>query len=417
MAMKLLLPIAANNLVTNIFDVLCRYSNELRSIVSGFTAPQGNMCENHRIFVHPAGKNGVADPLVLACTLVKLDNSRLVATLSDVSRQVVQERRLKQAETWFATLLDSVNDFAVVSLDQYGNVDGVNAAAAMLTGYSQDVMIGQPLDAFDTPERGSAGYSAQEQMAIAQRDGWHLDEGWRQRSDGERYWCQRLVAARSEDVIASTRVISGYTVILRDVTRGESDAAKLKELLTTDHLTGACNRAHFFDLAERQRLRLSLQNEPLALVVLDIDRFKDINDNFGHAGGDLALQAVTKLCRSLLRTNDTFARMGGEEFVFLLPAMGLEAAVRTAERLRLAIAAMPLHIAEDIIHITASFGCAVMSDKSETLGATLELADQRLYAAKNAGRNRVEPRTISFLAPPPTPAGSKASAGQPMSWS
>ncbi len=142
MAMKLLLPIAANNLVTNIFDVLCRYSNELRSIVSGFTAPQGNMCENHRIFVHPAGKNGVADPLVLACTLVKLDNSRLVATLSDVSRQVVQERRLKQAETWFATLLDSVNDFAVVSLDQYGNVDGVNAAAAMLTGYSQDVMIG-----------------------------------------------------------------------------------------------------------------------------------------------------------------------------------------------------------------------------------------------------------------------------------
>ncbi|GGI94242.1 hypothetical protein GCM10007973_32990 [Polymorphobacter multimanifer] len=399
MAMKLLLPIAAGGIVTNLFDVLFRYSNELRTIVDRFTPSQGNMCENHRIFVHAAGKNGVVDPLVLACTLVKLNDCRMVAALSDVSQQVVQERRLRQAETWFATLLDNVNDFAVISLDRHGNIDGVNAAAAVLTGFSQNAMIGQSLDDFDPPERGSASYTALEQMAIAQRDGWHLDEGWRQRDDGQRYWCQRLVAARSEDVVASTRVISGYTVVLRDVTRGESDSTKLKELLTTDHLTGACNRAHFFDLAERQRLRLSLQGQPLAFVLIDIDHFKDINDQYGHAGGDLALQSVTNLCRTLLRTNDIFARIGGEEFVVLLPAIDLEAAIATAERLRIAIAAMPLHLADDVVHITASFGCAVLSNSAETLGGVLEVADQCLYAAKHGGRNRVEPASIFVECP------------------
>ncbi len=393
LAMQMLLPIAADGLVTNFLQIVGSYAPELRHIITTFNAAHGTICEGHRIFVHGGGKNGVADPLVLACTLVKLDERRFIASLTDVSKQVVQERRLKQAETWFATLLDSVNDFAVISLDRDGIVNGVNAAAAKQTGYTQDAMMGCLLDTFDTPEKGSASHSACEQIAIAQRDGWHLDEGWRNRPNGERYWCQRLLAARSEEDGSHTRVISGYTVILRDVTKNGLDSVKLKEMLTTDHLTGACNRAHFFEIAERQRLRCSFQGQPLGLIAIDVDHFKQVNDGYGHATGDAALKAVAMTCKALLRTNDTFARLGGEEFVVLLPSTDMAAVLGLAERLRTAIGAISLDAGDKLLTLTASFGCSVMTDPSMTLTELLAAADGLLYVAKRKGRNRVEPGT------------------------
>jgi diguanylate cyclase (GGDEF)-like protein/PAS domain S-box-containing protein len=391
LAMQLLLPIARNGMVTNFFQIIGTYSPDLRHLIAAFEAPHGTVCAGHRIFVHAGGKNGVADPLVLACTLVKLDAQRFIATLTDISKQLIQERRLKQAETWFATLLDNVNDFAVISLDRDGIIDGVNAAAAKQTGFSQSDMMGRSLDALDTSENGSAAYSAHEQISIARRDGWHLDEGWRKRPGGERYWCQRLVAARSEDEGSHPRVVSGYTVVLRDVTPKGSDSLKLREMLTTDHLTGACNRAHFFDAAERQRLACGLQRQSLALIAIDIDHFKQINDLYGHATGDLALKAVVKACQALLRTNDIFARVGGEEFVVLLPQADMAAALTLAERLRTAISTIALQADDQVLTITASFGCCVMTQPSMTLTELLAGADSCLYLAKRNGRNRVEP--------------------------
>lgn len=394
LAMQFLLPMTSDGQVINFLRIIRRYAPELRHIISAFDAPNGTVCEAHRIFVHPGGKNGSADPHVLACTLVKIDDHRFIATLTDISKQIVQERRLKQAETWFGTLLNSVNDFAIISIDHQGMISGVNAAAAKLTGFSQSDMMNRPLDtldAIDRRESGSACYSASEQIAIAQRDGWHLDEGWRKRPDGARYWCQRLVAARSEEKDSVPRVISGYTVVLRDVTRNGSDSLKLKELLTTDHLTGACNRAYFFEVAEKERQRCNLNGQPLGLIALDIDHFKQVNDSYGHAVGDAALKTVATVCKAFLRNSDTFARLGGEEFVVLLPATDLAAAVNLAERLRVAIDAIALEAADTTLAITASFGCAVTLDPATTLTELLAAADLLLYAAKRGGRNLVMP--------------------------
>ncbi len=394
LAMQLLLPIAPEGQVTNFFQVLAHYSPELRHLITAFKAPRGKVCDGHRIFVHAGGKNGAAEPLVLACTLVKLDDRHYIATLLDISKQMVQERRLRQAETWFATLLDTINDFAVISLDREGIIDGVNAAAARQTGFSEAAMMNRTLDALDTSEDRSPSYGADEQIAIARRDGWHLDEGWRKRPNGERYWCQTLVAARSEDEGSHPRVVSGYTVVLRDVTPKGSDSLKLKEMLTTDHLTGACNRGYFFDVAERQRLKCSLQGLPLALIGMDIDHFKRFNDGYGHATGDAALKAVAVACMALLRPTDTFARLGGEEFVVLLPCADMVTALGLAERLRTAISAIPLKAGDTPLTITASFGCAVMTSPSMTLTELLAAADALLYAAKRKGRNRVEPTLV-----------------------
>ena len=397
LAMKLLLPLATDGLVANFLHIIENYSPELRHIIMSFKESHGIICDGHRIFVHAGGKNGFVDPLVLACTLVKLDDRRLIATLTDISRQMVQERRLKQAETWFATLLDGVNDYAVISLSRDGIINGVNAAAAKQTGFSQDALMNRSLDMLDAPQPpdaandGSASYSAHEQIAIAQRDGWHLHEGWRWRPDGGRYWCQRLIAAQSEEEGSQSRVISGYTVVLRDVTRSGSDSMKLKEMLTIDQLTGACNRAYFFEVAERERRRSGLQGHPMALIAIDIDHFKHVNDGYGHATGDAALKAVATTCKAILRTEDTFARLGGEEFVVLLPSTDMAAAVALAERLRTAVSAISLQAGGKNLTITASFGCAVATDASMILTELLAAADALLYVAKRNGRNRVEP--------------------------
>ena len=127
------------------------------------------------------------------------------------------------------------------------------------------------------------------------------------------------------------------------------------------------------------------------MVALDIDHFKQVNDGHGHAAGDAALQAVARTCQSLLRTGDTFARLGGEEFVVLLPSTDLGAAVKLAERLRASIAAIELQACDQVLTITASFGCAVTADPSTTLTELLTAADALLYVAKRNGRNRVEP--------------------------
>ena len=312
----------------------------------------------------------MADPFVLSCTLVKIDDNRLIATLSDISQQMIQERRLKQAETWFATLLDSVNDYAVISLDRDGFIDGVNVTAAQQMGISQTEMLNCRLDALDTPENGSANYTADEQIAIAQRDGWHLDEGWRKRPNGDRYWCQRLIAARSEDETVHPRVITGYTVVLRDVTRSGADSVKLKKMLTTDHLTAAYNRGHFFEVCERQHLRCKLNGQPVSVIAIDIDHFKRINDRYGHATGDRALQAVASSCKALLRTNDTFARIGGEEFVVLLPATDLAAAARMAERLRVAISEIALQARGGDDRDHGELGCSVIDAAVDDVGRT-----------------------------------------------
>ncbi len=389
-AMQLLFPIALDGVVANFYTVVGPYSPELRHLLTAMKAPHGTICEGHRIFVHAGGKNGAADPLVLSCTLVKLDDDRFIATLTDVSKQMVQERRLKQAETWFGTLLNSVDDFSVISLDRNGIVTGVNASAAAQIGLNQQEMLNRTLDTLDQPESGVAAFTTDEQIKIAERDGWHLDEGWRKRPTGERYWCQRLIAARGEDDGCHPRTISGYTVVLRAVTQNGFDSSKLRQLLTTDHLTGAYNRAYFFEAAEQERLKCSLRNESVGLIAIDVDHFKQVNDTHGHATGDAVLQAVAAACMDVIRARDVFARLGGEEFVVLLPSTDLTSALGVAETLRAAIGALRLNGSDKPLTVTASFGCSVTATASTTLTELLESADSLLYAAKRNGRNRVE---------------------------
>jgi diguanylate cyclase (GGDEF)-like protein len=163
---------------------------------------------------------------------------------------------------------------------------------------------------------------------------------------------------------------------------------RLRELAMIDSLTGVLNRRAFLDHADGEWVRHRRHKNPLACCALDVDGFKKVNDNFGHAAGDALLQHIGALLRASLRASDLPARLGGDEFVALMPETGLEGALVLGERLLSRLSAHPLTALDQSIKATVSIGVAT-ADGCSSLEELLAKADRALYAAKNAGRNRV----------------------------
>jgi diguanylate cyclase (GGDEF)-like protein len=187
----------------------------------------------------------------------------------------------------------------------------------------------------------------------------------------------------------------------------------LERLASTDHLTGLHNRRAFLDHCERELVRSSRGTEPVSLVLIDLDHFKQVNDLHGHDAGDAALCAVASHLRGAVRENDVLARWGGEEFIVLLPGASSEQAVHVAQRLRLCIESISLlHNgrvdAWSSIRLAISVGVVTATGAIESIDSLLRTCDKALYCAKAAGRNTVVHREVrpevEFTLPPITAA-------------
>jgi len=168
----------------------------------------------------------------------------------------------------------------------------------------------------------------------------------------------------------------------------EQLALKFELSSRTDDLTGLPNRRGFLDASKVELTRARRSGRPVSIVMADIDHFKQVNDRFGHAGGDAVLRSVAQVLRASIRTEDIAARWGGEEFILLLPETDLAGARQAAEKVRLAIAALDIPVEGTPIRVTASFGVAA-HDLERSLDATIADADRALYRAKEKGRDRV----------------------------
>ena len=167
----------------------------------------------------------------------------------------------------------------------------------------------------------------------------------------------------------------------------EKDDREMAVLATTDSLTGMVNRRAFFERVASARALAARLRKPFALMMLDIDHFKSLNDRFGHAGGDEALCMFAQTSQGVLRDNDIMGRLGGEEFALALPGTDLAGAMQAAERLRCAVEGAVLP--GNGYSMTVSIG-VVLVDPNEHINAALARADHALYQAKSAGRNRIE---------------------------
>ncbi len=164
---------------------------------------------------------------------------------------------------------------------------------------------------------------------------------------------------------------------------------KLEYLAATDPLTGASNRRQFIAQVEREIVRAERDGTPFCLLALDLDNFKNINDAYGHQIGDEVLRGVVRHCLAAIRPQGAMARVGGEEFMALLPEMPLESARMTAERVRSTVASAPFGLDFRRVQVTVSVGVAQYGLDGSTVDTLLQAADDRLVQAKREGRNRV----------------------------
>lgn len=171
-----------------------------------------------------------------------------------------------------------------------------------------------------------------------------------------------------------------------EVERRERLEIELRQLATTDPLTGAWNRRHFLELAAKEVNRSRRYGRPLAVMLIDIDNFKRINDTLGHSSGDQVLTRLARVLRRTLRKPDAFGRLGGDEFAVLAPELDEDAARQMAERLR---EAMEITLPGADFLVTISIGVSAWNDADETIEPAMHRADQALYRSKQEGRNRV----------------------------
>lgn len=167
---------------------------------------------------------------------------------------------------------------------------------------------------------------------------------------------------------------------------------RLQKIANHDQLTGLYNRRYWFSTFEDEFERSRRYGNPLSVMILDLDHFKEINDTYGHPAGDTVLEAFATILNDTLRESDVCARYGGEEFAVLLPETNVSSARDTAERIRTYVEEKDFETDAGTISVTVSIGLTEFSDNVPNLDDLLKQADKALYEAKDRGRNRVETR-------------------------
>ena len=326
----------------------------------------------------------VAKPVILAVVHARvrnvLERHRLLRQLTASNLEL---QRLSELN---AVLLSSAGQ-GIYSTDPEGICTSINPAALVMLGYTEAEVVGRHQhDLFHHHHPDGNAYPGRTCPILQTlRDGQQrqVDDAF-VRKDGSFLPVQLTVSAmRLEGAIV------GSEVIFSDITERLTLQRELQRRATTDELTGLANRRHFFELGETERMRVSRYDHPCALLMLDIDHFKNINDTHGHAAGDLVLKAFSDSIAKQLRATDVFGRIGGEEFAVLLPETDLAGAQDFAERLRAAVATRQTQYADKAIGVTTSIGVTEMLSSDTTFDAAVLRADQRLYDAKASGRNRV----------------------------
>lgn len=293
---------------------------------------------------------------------------------------------------FFSKIIDNMAD-AVIVVDGQHNMIFCNESVQRTFGYYNNELIGENIKKLIL---GGISYEDEDLIEKFTREGipaaFMGNKEDEEDSDKQEMGLRKDGGKFSLDIevldvsIGSTKY---YATIIKDVSENRSKEKELLKLASTDPLTGAFNRREFKSLAEQEGIRSQRYNRPLSVMMLDIDHFKDLNDTYGHAAGDLGLQNFTASCSEALRNMDILGRWGGEEFVVILPETEIEGAIVIAERLRKVVEESSFISGTNKISFTVSIGVAQYKPEETTVDAPLARADEAIYNAKKQGRNRV----------------------------
>ncbi len=376
---QMLMPIAAGKGLENLFDLFESFAPEVAEMARRFPSRAGRVCDE--LHVALPSRPGSNRDTVLSITLQKVETGMFVAVLTDVTSAAARELLVRASEERLHAVLDGVKDYAICTADNQGIITSWNRAAERMDDYRSDEAIGRPTDLLTTSSGVSKSPMARH-LEMARHDGSNEFEGWRVRKDGRRYWASTSIAVLHGK--HGTGQI-GFSIITRDLTEARRDEDRLRALAMTDPLTGALNRRSFLENTRNERGAAA--NHECAVLLLDADFFKAINDNFGHDAGDATLQRIVADCRKEIRGTDVLGRFGGEEFAIFLPSSSQVQACAVAERIRERVAASGR--TPGAYACTVSIGVAGASSAHDSIEAMIQRADVAMYEAKRTGRNRV----------------------------
>jgi diguanylate cyclase (GGDEF)-like protein/PAS domain S-box-containing protein len=349
-------------------------------------------------------RDGLLFPMELVVSEVKLgEHPHCVAMLRDISERRATElaieesqRQLRRADALRRTIYDSA-PFAIIALDLRGVIQAMNPAAEMLLGYSADELVGRATPAVyhDAQEIALRATQLSAELGEPVPAGVEvfMARARRGRPDEREWTCIRKDGRRTPVILVMTALRTdtgepaGYLGISYDVTERKRAEEHIRHMAHHDALTGLPNRVLLQERLSAALARARRENDCVALMFIDLDRFKNINDSLGHHVGDGILKIVSERLCATVRASDTVARMGGDEFVVLLPKVSQLADCELVARKMMFALGDPMQVGPHILRVTPSIGVATFPEAGSDPAMLMRAADAAMYQAKASGRN------------------------------
>ena len=318
--------------------------------------------------------NRLEDPHVLG----------IVANLHDISARKQAEEALRQAHERFLSAFENA-PIGMAMTDLEGRIVSANPAMARIVGRSADDLSGMSVHSLTHPDDREASEAEMRRLVADAVDGYRIEKRYCH-ADGHDIWVSVSVSCVHDEDGKPSYLIGQ----VEDVTERRALRERLAYAAIHDPLTSLPNRVLFMDRLETSLSRANRHGRQVAVLFLDLDRFKLVNDGMGHAAGDRLLEIVAERLEQVMRPSDTVARFGGDEFVVLCDEIADEAvAVQMAERLTDTLR-LPFALAEGEVFVSASLGVALSGGDRDSAASLLRDADTAMYMAKERGRARIE---------------------------
>ncbi|WP_339830307.1 diguanylate cyclase, partial [uncultured Arenimonas sp.] len=313
--------------------------------------------------------------------VVERDSAGSPLRMAGTARDITAIRRAERERRVALEVLRSMSE-AVAVIDLDFRFISVNPAFSRITGYSEEEVIGQNSRLLDSSQHSAEFY--RRVRDVLERTGHWAGEMWQRRKDGEEF----LGWIEMSEVRDALGLRSHFVAVVNDITDKKRAEQELRYLANYDTLTGLPNRALLSERLGRAIVRARRQETRVAVLFLDLDRFKDINDSLGHAAGDRLLKAAATRLQATVGASDTVARLGGDEFTVVLEDVESFPAVERMAREILTAFTMPLEVDErHDVSITPSLGISLYPDHALVPTDLLKFADTAMYQAKAEGRN------------------------------
>jgi diguanylate cyclase (GGDEF)-like protein/PAS domain S-box-containing protein len=323
-------------------------------------------------------KNGEIFPVEINLTHISFENEEYNCVYA---RDITERKKIEEELKLSSLILESSSEGMVVT-DENNRIIAVNPAFTAITGYSFEEVKGKSPNILSSGRHDAAFYKAMWDEVKATGH-WH-GEIWDKRKDGSIH--AKLLTINT--IQKNGDGVYRYVALFSDITEKKLSEETIWKQANFDSLTGLPNREMFHDRLAQETKKADRSRLPVALLMIDLDQFKEVNDTLGHSVGDALLQQAADRIRSCVRETDTVARLGGDEFTVVLSEIDDDSRAEDIAQKIIKKLAEPYHLDVESLYVSASIGISLYPNDAADIDTLLKNADQAMYVAKNKGRNR-----------------------------